>query len=91
MAEMASVRVERITRNDVEVYKREILSTTLLVAPREAAKILSCSERTVRDLVRCGHIHGYNRTRGTAGLRILARELQDYVQSIKIDKDAWLE
>jgi hypothetical protein len=88
---MADSIQERITKNDVEIYKREVLERSMLVAPPEAARILACSERTVYDLVRGGYLHGFNRNKGTRGLRILARELQDYVQSIKIDKDKWLE
>ena len=82
---------ERITRSDVIAYKREILEQTVLVAPREAAQMLSCSERTVYRLVREGEIHAYCRTRGSRGLRILASELREYVASIKIDKERWRE
>lgn len=82
---------ERITRSDVVAYKREILEQTVLVAPREAAQMLSCSERTVYRLVREGEIHAYCRTRGSRGLRILASELREYVASIKIDKERWRE
>ena len=82
---------ERITRSDVVAYKREILEQTVLVAPREAAQMLSCSERTVYRLVREGEIHAYCRTRGSRGLRILASELREYVASIKIDKEMWRE
>lgn len=88
---MVELTLERITRQDVELFKREVLESSVLVRPKEAANILSCSERTVYDLVRGGYLHGYNRSKGTAGLRILARELQDYVQSIKIDKSSWHE
>ena len=82
---------ERITRSDVVAYKRGILEQTVLVAPREAAQMLSCSERTVYRLVREGEIHAYCRTRGSRGLRILASELREYVASIKIDKEMWRE
>lgn len=82
---------ERITRSDVVAYKREILEQTVLVAPREAAQMLSCSERTVYRLVCEGEIHAYCRTRGSRGLRILASELREYVASIKIDKERWRE
>ncbi len=82
---------ERITRSDVVAYKREILEQAVLVAPREAAQMLSCSERTVYRLVREGEIHAYCRTRGSRGLRILASELREYVASIKIDKERWRE
>ena len=53
--------------------------------------ILSCSEKTVHRLVREGEVHAYGRNKGSRGLRILASELRDYVDSIKIDKDKWRE
>jgi len=76
---------------DVEAYKREILDESVLVTPNVAAEILSCSERTVYNLVRDGHLHGYSRSRGSRGLRIMARELRDYVNSIRIDREKWWE
>lgn len=80
---------ERITRSDVTSYKREILEQTVLVAPSEAAMILSCSERTVHRLVREGEVHGYGRNIGGRGLRLLASELREYVRSIRVDPDVW--
>lgn len=82
---------ERITRLEVEMYKREILESSVLVSPREACKILSCSESKLYGLVKTGRLHGYAQNRGTKGLRILAAELREYVQSIKIDSDIWRE
>ena len=82
---------ERITRSDITTYKREILEQTVLVAPREAAKMLSCSERTVHRLVREGAVHGYGRNVGSKGLRLLASELREYVRSIRIELDALRE
>ncbi len=82
---------ERITKQDVMTFKREILEQTVLVAPGEAAMILACSERTVHRLVREGEVHAYGRSKGSRGLRLLASELRDYVHSIKIDKDDWRE
>lgn len=82
---------ERITRQDVENYKREILEASVLVAPAEAARILACSERTVHSLVRDGELHGYARKRGERGMRLLASELRDYVRSIRIEKESWRE
>ncbi len=82
---------ERITIRDVANYKREILDSSVLVAPNVAAEILSCSERTVHTLIKDGDLHGYARKKGSRGLRILARELRDYVDTIKIDKNSWNE
>lgn len=81
---------ERISRQDITLYKREILDQTVLVAAPEAASILSCSERTIFRMVREGDIHAYGH-RGMKGVRFLASELRDYVRSIRIDKDAWRE
>ena len=81
--------LERITEQDVAVYKREILEQTVLVAPSEAARILSCAERTVRRLVQEGRIHAYNLP--GRPLRLLASELRDYVRSLKIDREKWRE
>lgn len=82
---------ERITRADILAYKREILEETVLVTAREATVILSCSSRTVHRLVEQGHIAGYNRSARSKGLCLLASGLRDYVRSIKIDRDKWLE
>ncbi len=82
---------ERITMTDVQNYKMDILNESVLVSPNVAAEILSCSERTVHTLVRDGDLHGYARNKGTRGLRILARELRDYFDSIKIDKTRWMD
>ena len=82
---------ERISRQDVLAYKREILEQTVLVAPAEAALILACSERTIHRLVRDGEVHAYGRSKGSRGLRLLASELRSYVASIKIASDAWRE
>lgn len=80
---------ERITRQDIATYKREILDQTVLVAAPEAATMLSCSERTVMRMVRDGEIHAYGlRSRG---LRFLASELRDYVRSLQIDRETWRE
>ena len=90
MTEMVMPR-EKITRLEVEVYKREVLERSMLMSPQEASRILSCSESTIYRLVKSGRLHGYAENRGTKGLRILAAALCEYVQSIKIDHDAWRE
>lgn len=82
---------ERITRLEVEVYKREVLEHSVLVSPQEVSRILSCSDRKVYELVKSGKLTGYGENRGTKGLRILAAELREYVQGLKIDADAWRE
>lgn len=82
---------ERITRGDIEAFKREVLEQSVLVTPRDAAIILSCSPRTVLGLVQDGKIPAYNGSNRGKGLRIMASELRDYVRSIKIDREKWLE
>lgn len=82
---------EKLSHSDVEAYKREVLEQSVLVAPAEVAKILSCGERKVYELVKSGELHGYQRNRGGRGLRVLASELRDYVQSIKIEPADWWE
>ena len=85
---------ERITRQEIETYKREILEQTVVVTIQDAAKMLSCSPGTVRGLIRDGFITQHNRHgagRSCNGTRILAAELRDYVRSIKIDREKWGE
>lgn len=82
---------QRITRLEVEMYKREVLEQSLLVSPKEGAKILSVSERTIYNMVRSGTLHGYSKNRDAKGLRLLAAELVEYVKSIKVDPDEWRE
>ena len=82
---------EMIKRGDVERYKREILEESVLVTAEVAAEVLSVSERTVYSLVRDGNINAYMRSPKKRGLRILARDLRDYVRSIKVDRDVFRE
>ena len=82
---------ERITKTDIQNYKKEFLDGSVLISPDVAAEVLSVSERTVHTLVKDGELHGYARRRGARGLRILASELRDYINSIKIDHDTWRE
>lgn len=79
---------ERITRQDVAQYKQEILEQTVMVNFREAAQILSCSVSTVRTLVRSGEFAKYNRHGANTrcnGDRLLASELRNYVNSIRVN------
>lgn len=82
---------ERITRLEIEGYKREILERSVLFSPQDVGKVLACSERKVYELVRSGRLTGYSENRRTKGLRILAAELRDYVESLKIAADEWRE
>lgn len=82
---------ERITRRDIEAYKREVLEQSVLLTPLDAATMLSCSTRKVYQLVQDGQLSGYNQNHRSKGLRLLASELKEYVRSIRIDKDKWKE
>lgn len=79
-----------ISRNDVEKHKQRILDQILLINPAEAATVLACSPRTVHNLIQANELTGYNNSGpGTKGVRLLAAELRDYVNSMKIDQDEW--
>jgi excisionase family DNA binding protein len=90
MTELTMPR-ERITRGDIEAFKREVLEQSVLVTPRDAAQMLSCSPRTVLGLVQDGKINAYNGSTRGKGLRLMASELRDYVRSIRIDREKWME
>jgi len=83
---------ERITRGDIEAFKREVLEQSVLVPAREARVVLGgCSPRKLYQIMEAGHISGYNQSPRSKGLCFLASELRDYVRSIKIDRDKWRE
>lgn len=88
---MTGVVKQRITAEDIEAYKREILDGSVLVSGADAAKVLACSTRKVYDLVREGRIAAYNERHGLKGVRFLASDLRDYVSSLKLDLDGWRE
>lgn len=91
MSEVTMPR-ERITRGDIDAYKREVLEQSVLVPAREARVVLGgCSPRKLYQIMEDGHISGYNQSPRSKGLCFLASELRDYVRSIKIDKDTWRE
>lgn len=78
---------QRITTEDIEAYKREILDQSVLVTGADAARVLACSTSKVYGLARGGKLRAYNERSGVKGLRFLAAELRDYVQSIEVDWD----
>jgi hypothetical protein len=78
--------MERITRKDVEEYKKSILDQTVLVRLDEAAAILAVSVDTVVRRVNDGKLTPYNDSKGRRndkGLRFLASELRAYVREMK--------
>lgn len=91
MSEITMQR-ERITRGDIEAFKREVLEQSVLVTAREARVVLGgCSPRKLYQIMDAGHIAGYNQSPRSKGLCFLASELREYVRSIKIDPDKWRE
>ncbi len=73
----------RITRGEIEAYKREVLETSVLVRLDEAAAILAVSTSTVQRRVEEGKLTAYTDNSTRKGLRILASELQRYVREMK--------
>lgn len=88
---MSETPRQRITAEDIEAYKREILEQSVLVTGADAARVLACSTSKVYGLARGGKLRAYNERPGVKGLRFLAAELRDYVRSIEIDRDKWRE
>ncbi len=74
---------ERITRQDIDAYKREILEQSVLVRLDEAAAILAVHPRTVQRRVEEGLITPYNDTANRKNLRFLASELRRYVREMR--------
>lgn len=75
----------RITRQEIDAYKRELLEETVLVTIKDAATMLQVSESTVRRRIDEGRLPVYGENgRESHGLRILASELREYVRSIKL-------
>lgn len=74
---------ERITRQEIDAYKREILDQTVLVTLDDAAAVLAVSTRTLRRRVEEGLIPTYSDTPDRGNTRFLASELRDYVRSMR--------
>jgi len=74
---------ERITRQEISDYKREILEQTVLVSLRETATILNVHPATVVRRVDEGKLTPYRDNSTGKNLRFLASELRDYVRSMQ--------
>jgi len=74
---------ERLTRQEIQAYKREMLEACILVSLDEAAAILAVSRTTVLRRVDEGRLSAYNDNSTGKGLRFLASELQRYVREMK--------
>jgi predicted ArsR family transcriptional regulator len=74
---------ERITRKEIESYKREVLEQSVLVTLDDAAAILAVSPRTVRRRVEEGLLPTYSDTSDRENTRFLASELRDYVRRMR--------
>lgn len=73
----------RITRDEINAYKREVLESSVLVRLDEAAAIMAVSRSTVINRVNDGRLIPYNDNGNQKGLRFLASELQRYVRSMR--------
>ena len=74
---------ERITKQDIAAYKREILESTVLVRLDEAATILGVHPRTVQRRADEGLITPYVDKNNRQSLRFLASDLQRYVREMR--------
>lgn len=74
---------ERITRQEIDAYKREMLEQSVLVRLDEAAAILAVSRSTVVNRVNEGRLTPYNDNGNRKGLRFLASELKRYVREMR--------
>ena len=74
---------ERITRAEIEAYKREILDQTVLITLDDAAAVLAVSPRTLRRRVEEGLIPTYSDTPDRENTRFLASELREYVRQMR--------
>lgn len=74
---------ERITRQDIDAYKREILDQSVLVSLDDAAAVLAVSPRTLKRRVEEGLISTYSDTPDRENTRFLASELRDYVRRMR--------
>lgn len=73
----------RITRDEIDSYKREVLESSVLVRLDEAAAIMAVSRSTVVRRVEEGRLIPYNDNGNRKGLRFLASELQRYVREMR--------
>ena len=74
---------ERITRQEIDSYKREVLESSVLVRLDEAAAILAVSRTTIVRRINEGALTPYNDNSNRKGLRFLASELQRYVREMR--------
>ena len=78
----------RITRDEIDNYKREILESSVLVRLDEAAAILAVHKSTVVRRVEEGRLTPYNDNGNQKGVRFLAAELQRYVREMRLKVEA---
>lgn len=76
---------ERITRREIDAYKREILDQCVMVTTEDAAAMLAVAPRTIARYVEQGRLTAYNNNSSSKGVRILAADLLEYVRSIRVD------
>ena len=78
---------ERITRKEINDYKREILEQTVLVSLSETAIILAVSESTVSRRAAEGRLVPYTDNSTRKGIRFLASDLRQYVRDMREQAD----
>lgn len=79
------------TTKQITRFKQELLEQTVLITRYDASKVLDCSVSHITDLIRNGCLHAYCRNKGQRGVRLLASEVIEYVRSLKIDKEYWID
>ena len=71
------------TADMIEAYRREILESSALLRPAEAAEMLGISVSSLKRRVEDGRIAAYRDNPTTSNIRFLASELRDYVKEMR--------
>jgi len=86
------MRRQMVTPAQIETVKRDFILDNLLMTPAEVGQLLGVSPRTVLDRVKDGKIDAADDSgRVSAGVRITARSVQAYAQSIIIPAEKHTE
>jgi excisionase family DNA binding protein len=74
----------RLSKAEVDAFKREMLEGSVLVTVETAANVLSVHPRTVYRMIEEARLTPYRRSRSDVkGTRILASELKTFVASMR--------
>lgn len=92
---MSKIPQSRISVADIDAYKREVLEQSVLLSPREVAKVIGKSPSTVYDLAAAGVLTPHGRIgddgRILKGVRFLASDVREYVRSLRLSPDTMRE